>query len=80
MKTDIELNSYLIWLSKMVKTWHEIQSATTTVLRSSFCSLEVSGFIFDQHIGEWSIVSVYPVKLYVHRLPDRLSYVASTSY
>ena len=63
MKTDIELNSYLIWLSKMVKTWHEIQSATTTVLRSSFCSLEVSGFIFDQHIGEWSIVAVYPVKL-----------------
>ena len=47
----------------MVKTWHEIQSVTATLLRSAFCSLEVSGFIFDQHIGEWRIVAVYPVKL-----------------
>ena len=47
----------------MVKTWHEIQSVTATLLRSSFCSLGVSGFTFDQHIGEWSIVAVCPVKL-----------------
>ena len=63
MKTDIEANSYLTLPSTMVKTWHEFQSATTTLLRTSFCSLEVSVFIFDPHIGGWSIVAVYPVKL-----------------